>query len=49
MFTIYHADCIGQANNCLYPHSVEITDAGIPYQGCQSRLCLCCLRRQLPQ
>lgn len=27
MFTIYHADCIGQANNCLYPHSVEITDA----------------------
>ncbi len=27
MFTIYHADCIGQANNCLYPHAVEITDA----------------------
>ena len=26
MFTIYHADCIGQAGNCLYPHAVEITD-----------------------
>ncbi|WP_235847426.1 phage/plasmid primase, P4 family [Intestinibacillus massiliensis] len=26
MFTLYHADCIGQANNCLYPHRVEITD-----------------------
>ena len=26
MFTLYHADCIGQANNCLYPHPVEITD-----------------------
>lgn len=26
MFTLYHADCIGQAGNCLYPHKVEITD-----------------------
>ena len=26
MFTIYHADCTGQAGNCLYPHAVEITD-----------------------
>ncbi|MGN1027894.1 MAG: phage/plasmid primase, P4 family [Faecousia sp.] len=26
MFTLYHADCIGQANNCLYPHPAEITD-----------------------
>jgi len=26
MFTIYHADCIGQAGNCLYPHAVDITD-----------------------
>ena len=27
MFTIYHADSVGQASNCLYPHRVEITDA----------------------
>ena len=26
MFTIYHADSIGQAGNCLYPHAVDITD-----------------------
>ena len=26
MFTLYHADCIGQPNNCLYPHKVEVTD-----------------------
>ena len=26
MFTIYHADCIGQAGNCLYPHAVDITN-----------------------
>lgn len=26
MFTIYHADCTGQARNCLYPHKAEITD-----------------------
>lgn len=26
MFTLYHADCIGQTNNCLYPHTVEVTD-----------------------
>lgn len=26
MFTLYHADCIGQAGNCLYPHKVEVTD-----------------------
>ena len=26
MFTLYHADCIGQASNCLYPYRVEITD-----------------------
>ena len=26
MFTLYHADCIGQAENCLYPHAVEIRD-----------------------
>ena len=26
MFTLYHADCIGQPNNCLYPHTVEVTD-----------------------
>jgi len=25
MFTLYHADCLGQAGNCLYPHKVEIT------------------------
>ena len=23
---IYHADCCGRENNCLYPHKVEITD-----------------------
>lgn len=27
MFTIYHADSVGQASNCLYPHKVEVTDA----------------------
>ena len=27
MFTIYHADSVGQASNCLYPHRVEVTDA----------------------
>lgn len=26
MFTLYHADCIGQPNNCLYPHTIEVTD-----------------------
>ena len=26
MFTLFHADCIGQAGNCLYPHKVDITD-----------------------
>lgn len=26
MFTLYHADCIGQAGNCLYPHKVSIID-----------------------
>ena len=26
MFTIYHADCVGQAGNCLYPHKIDITD-----------------------
>ena len=25
MFTLYHADCLGQAGNCLYPHKVEIS------------------------
>ena len=24
---IYHADCIGQEFNCLYPHAADITDA----------------------
>ena len=23
---MYHADCVGQETNCLYPHRVEITD-----------------------
>jgi len=26
MFHLYHADYIGQPNNCLYPHKVRITD-----------------------
>ena len=26
MFTIYHADCVGRAANCLYPHAVQVTD-----------------------
>ncbi len=26
-FTLYHADCVGQPQNCLYPHAVEVTDA----------------------
>ena len=25
-FTIYHADCIGIAGNCSYPHEVTVTD-----------------------
>ena len=27
MFTLYHADCLGQPKNCLYPHRTEISDA----------------------
>jgi P4 family phage/plasmid primase-like protien len=27
MFTLYHADLIGNPGNCSYPHKVEITDA----------------------
>jgi len=27
MFTLYHADFIGNPGNCSYPHKVEITDA----------------------
>lgn len=27
MFTLYHADCVGHEENCLYPHKVEVTDA----------------------
>ena len=26
MFTIFHANCTGQAGNCLYPNKVDITD-----------------------
>ncbi len=26
MFTVYHADCIGREDNCVYPHAVEVTD-----------------------
>lgn len=26
-FTLYHADCIGQPGNCLYPHQVLVSDA----------------------
>ena len=26
MFTIYHAGCVGQAGNCLYPHKIDIID-----------------------
>lgn len=26
-FTMYHADCVGNAANCLYPHKVAVTDA----------------------
>ena len=26
-FTMYHADCVGNAANCLYPHKVTVTDA----------------------
>jgi len=26
MFTLYHADVLGVADNCLYPHAIEITD-----------------------
>lgn len=25
-FTLYHADVIGQASNCMYPHAVTVTD-----------------------
>jgi P4 family phage/plasmid primase-like protien len=27
MFTLYHADFIGNPSNCSYPHKVEVTDA----------------------
>ncbi|MBR0577221.1 primase C-terminal domain-containing protein [Proteiniclasticum sp. BAD-10] len=27
MFTLYHADFIGNPGNCSYPHKVEVTDA----------------------
>lgn len=27
MFTLFQADCLGQAANCLYPNKVEVTDA----------------------
>ena len=27
-FHLYHADCIGNEKNCLYPHGVEVTDEG---------------------
>ena len=23
---MYHADCLGQENNCLYPHRLNVTD-----------------------
>ena len=26
MFTLYSANCTGQANNCLYPHPTVVTD-----------------------
>ena len=26
-FTMFHADCVGNAVNCLYSHKVEIADA----------------------
>ena len=26
-FTMFHANCVGNAVNCLYSHKVEITDA----------------------
>ena len=26
MFTLYYANCTGQANNCLYPHPTVVTD-----------------------
>ena len=26
MFTMFYADCVGLAENCLYPHRIEITD-----------------------
>lgn len=26
MFTLYHANCIGIPNNCLYPNMIEVTD-----------------------
>lgn len=26
-FTMYHADCVGNAANCLYPHKVAVTEA----------------------
>ena len=27
MFDLYSADCVGRANNCLYPHKTTITDS----------------------
>lgn len=24
MFTLYHADCVGCEDNCLYPHKVKL-------------------------
>ena len=26
-FTMFHADCVGNAVNCLYSHKVEIAEA----------------------
>lgn len=26
IFTLYHADCVGNRGNCLYPHTVRVTD-----------------------
>lgn len=40
MFTIYHADCIGQAGNCLYPNAVDITDkASLAAAVCRDYVC----------
>lgn len=27
MFTIYKSDCLGQTNNCIYPHKIEVSDS----------------------